>query len=56
MEGEEVEIHRKGKWLLLRPKQKSWKALIGSLDKFTDDFMQGGRNQPNLQRRGRAFS
>lgn len=56
MEGDEVEIHRKGKWLLLRPKQKSWTAFIGSLDKFTDDFMQDGRNQPDLQRRGRAFS
>ena len=55
MEGEEVEIHRKGKWLLLRPKQKSWTALIGSLDKFTDDFMKDNRNQPHIQKRGRAF-
>lgn len=47
---------RKEESYLLRPKQKSWTALIGSLDKFTDDFMKDGRNQPHLQKRGRAFS
>ena len=47
---------RKEKWLLFRPKKKSWAALTKSLDKFTDDFMQGGRNQPRLQKRGGVFS
>jgi len=56
MEGDEVEIQRKGELLLLRPKKKSWAALSESLHKFTDDFMKDGRNQAYVQKRGRAFS
>ena len=56
MEGDEAEIRRRGEWLLLRPKKKSWAALGESLDKFTNDFMKNGRNQPTIQKRGRAFS
>ena len=47
---------RKEDWQLLRPKKKPWTALIGCLDKFTDDFMKAGRNQPHIQKRGRVFS
>ena len=56
MEGDEAEIRRRGEWLLLRPRKKSWAVLEESLGKFTDDFMKTGRNQPTIQRRGRAFS
>ena len=56
LEGEEVEIRKQGGALILRPKKKSWAALIESLNKFTDDFMQEGRHQPRPQNRGRAFS
>jgi len=56
LEGDEVEIQKWGDALLLRPKRKSWSALIGSLGKFTDDFMEEGRRQPPLARRDRAFS
>ena len=56
LEGDEVEILRKGKILVLRPKRKSWAALIDSLQKFTDDFMEKGRRQLPVQKRGRAFS
>ncbi len=55
LEGEEVEIRRKGKTLILRPKNQSWAALIDSLKKFTDDFMVEGRRQPPVQGRGRVF-
>lgn len=55
LEGEEVEIRRKGKSLILRPKKQSWAALIDSLEKFTDDFMADGRRQPPVQDRNRAF-
>ena len=55
LEGDEVEILKRGETLLLRPKKKSWAALIGSLRKFTDDFMKGGRSQPPVQKRDRAF-
>ncbi len=56
MQGDEVEIERKGDVLLLRPKKKSWDAFTESLQKFTDDFMQEGRNQGQVQKRGRVFS
>lgn len=51
LEGGEVEIRRKGDALILRPKKRSWAALIESLDKFTDDFMAERRRQPPLQKR-----
>ena len=55
LEGEEVEIRRKGESLILRPKKRSWAALIDSLKKFTDDFMAEGRHQTPVQDRRRAF-
>lgn len=56
MEGDEVEIQKKGDSLVLRPKKKSWTSLLESLEKFTDDFMAHGRKQPRLQKRSRLFS
>lgn len=56
MESDEVEIQRRGEVLVLRPKRKSWKALVQSLQKFTDDFMENGRQQPRAEKRGKAFS
>jgi antitoxin VapB len=55
LEGDEVEISKRGASLVLRPKRTSWATLIESLQKFTDDFMEGGRKQPKLQKRSRAF-
>ncbi len=55
LEGEEVEIRRQGGSLILRPRKESWAALVDSLKKFTDDFMEGGRRQPPAQDRGRTF-
>jgi antitoxin VapB len=55
LEGDEVEISKRGTPLVLRPKRTSWATLIGSLQKFTDDFMEGGRRQPKLQKRGQGF-
>jgi len=56
MEGDEVEILKRGSSLVLRPKKTSWNTLVQSLQKFTADFMEGGRKQPKLQKRSRAFS
>ena len=56
LDGEEVEIRKRGRSLILRPKRQSWAALFESLGKFSDDFMEDGRNQPPAQHRGRAFS
>jgi antitoxin VapB len=55
LEGDEVEILKKGHSLVLRPKRKSWAALVASLRKFTDDFMDKGRQQPPVQKRKRPF-
>ena len=54
--GDKVEIQKKGDALVLRPKKKSWAALLESLEKFTDDFMRKGRNQHPIQKRDRPFS
>ena len=51
----EVEIRKQGQSLILRPRKQSWAALIESLTKFTDDFMEQGRRQPPAQDRRRAF-
>lgn len=56
LEGTEVEIQRQGDVLVLRPKKPSWSVMLGSLSKFTSDFMKNGRKQPRVQKRGRAFS
>lgn len=56
LEGDKVEIQKRGDALVLRPKKKSWAALIASLHQFTDDFMKAGRKQPPVQSRDRQFS
>lgn len=54
--GDKVEIRKRGDALVLRPKKRSWTALIESLEKFTDDFMREGRKQHPVQKRDRPFS
>jgi antitoxin VapB len=54
LDGEEVEIRRQGGSLILRPRKESWASLVGSLAKFTDDFM-AERRQPRTQDRGGVF-
>lgn len=56
MEGDEVEILKKGNSLILRPKKKSWTSLVESLEKFTEDFMANGRRRPRIQKRSKLFS
>ncbi|MGQ0695435.1 MAG: antitoxin [Nitrospiraceae bacterium] len=55
LEGDEVEIQKRGNTLVLRPKRKSWGLFIQSLGQFTKDFMEVGRRQPSVQKRKRAF-
>ena len=55
IDGDEVQIRRKGSALIPRPMRQSWATLIDSLSKFSDDFMQKGRRQPPAQQRKRAF-
>ena len=55
LDDDEVQIRRRGNTLVLEPRKRSWTQLFESLDKFTDDFMAEGRQQPRLQKRRRTF-
>ncbi len=55
LEGTEVEIQRRGDTLILRSKRKSWAPFLQSLAKFSDDFMERGREQPKPQERDETF-
>ena len=37
--------------MILEPISTSWDSLIDALDEFPEDFMQEGRQQPNIQER-----
>lgn len=48
--GEDVYIKKFENIVILFPKDDPWASLVGSLDQFTDDFMNE-RNQPEEQTR-----
>ena len=50
-EGTEVYVKRVGSAVILYPKGDPWALLRESLDEFTDDFMEGGRNQGEHEQR-----
>ncbi len=50
-DGDEVFVHKVGNAVVLLPVRHSWDTLFQSLDKFSDDFMQDGRQQPLSQER-----
>lgn len=56
LEGDEVEIQRRGNTLVIRPKKLSWDPLIDSLKEFSPDFMKQGRQQSVPQKRKRPFA
>lgn len=47
----EVIINKIGKVVLLIPKENKWQGLVDSLDLFSQDFMEKGREQPKTQER-----
>ncbi|UTC74827.1 antitoxin [Treponema sp. OMZ 792] len=49
--GTEVFIRRAGESVILFPKNKEWETFLEGLNGFTDDFMEEGRCQPDLQDR-----
>lgn len=49
-EGDHVFIKKEGNVVLLIPEKKTWDTLIGSIEKFSDDFMSE-RTQPETQKR-----
>jgi len=50
-DGNEVFVHKVGNAVVLLPVQHSWDTLFESLNKFSEDFMQDGRQQPVAQER-----
>ncbi|AFZ34101.1 SpoVT/AbrB domain-containing protein [Stanieria cyanosphaera PCC 7437] len=53
--GYKVLIKRMGNAVVLLPYQNSWETLFESLEQFSDDFMDGNRQQPRQQERENAF-
>lgn len=47
---DKVYIKKEGDVVMLIPSKKNWRALLDSLDKFTDDFMPE-RKQMKIQQR-----
>lgn len=54
LKGSEVYIKMLGNAVLLIPKDDPWKSLLGSLGKFSSDFMTS-RKQPPVQKRRNLF-
>ena len=61
--GDKVLIKRVGNAVVLLPYENSWETLFDSLEKFSDDFMEGDlasagfadRQQPEQQERENVF-
>ena len=53
-EGDEVFIKKSGSAVVLIPLVNSWDSIVGSLDKFSEDYM-ADRDQPKQQKRGTVF-
>ncbi|HKL85201.1 MAG TPA: type II toxin-antitoxin system VapB family antitoxin [Treponemataceae bacterium] len=47
----ELFIQKVGSTIILYPKTNPWEAFEKSLNEFSDDFMETGRNQPEMQKR-----
>jgi antitoxin VapB len=47
----ELFVQKIGNTVILFPKTNPWEAFGQSLNEFTEDFMQEGRNQPAMQER-----
>jgi antitoxin VapB len=46
--GNEVKISRSGKRVILEPLESNWDDIFEALAQFSDDFMEGGRDQPKM--------
>lgn len=49
--GDEVAINKIGDIVILMPKENKWSGFLDSLELFSDDFMNDGREQPAVQER-----
>ena len=49
--GEEVAINKVGDIVFLMPKDNKWSGFLSSFSLFSDDFMEDGREEPQVQER-----
>lgn len=54
-EGDRVYVKRVGNAVVLLPYGGSWEGLFGSLDAFSDDFMDSREQPAREEDRGRVF-
>ncbi|MDY2629543.1 MAG: type II toxin-antitoxin system VapB family antitoxin [Lachnospiraceae bacterium] len=50
-QGEEVAVNKIGEIVILIPKENKWAGFMESLNLFSDDFMEDGRDQHVAQER-----
>jgi antitoxin VapB len=51
IQGKEVKISRQGNKIILEPIEVSWEQWFEAINQFSDDFMENGREQPEVQER-----
>lgn len=49
--GDEVAVNKIGDIVMLMPKDNKWSGFLGSLNLFSEDFMDEGRGENFLQER-----
>ena len=54
-EGQMVYIHQVGEAVILLPYHAPWQTLFDSIEQFSADFMEDGRQQPPQQERSELF-
>jgi len=54
IKGKEAFITKVGDAIIIIPMKQKWNLFIGSLDKFSDDFL-AKRNQPTFDKRDEFF-
>jgi len=49
LQEKELFMNQVGSSIVLLPKNNPWELFSRSIPKFSDDFFEDGRNQPNMQ-------
>lgn len=49
--GTDVFVQKIGDSVIIFPKDKVWETFLQGLNRFTDDYLQDGREQPDMQKR-----
>ncbi len=49
---DELIIQKVGNTIILTPKKSVWKSFENSIENFSDDLFEDGREQPEIQERG----